>query len=357
MAEAAAPTLADAIAVLPEDCYENPTWKGILWIARDLAIYAALVALLIQVDHPLLLLLLWPVAALAIAGLFVLGHDAAHQSLFKSSRLNYVLGQMAMLPSLHLYEAWVFGHNRIHHGHTTRASMDYVWHPLTPREYAALPARKRLTHRLMWSWLGGGIYYLRDIWWRSMIRFTPPEKIRSKVRRDYIVVGSYTAAASLAVLALGFNSGGTLASALWMWVKVFAVPFLLWNYMIGISVYVHHIATDIPWRRRRDWTKFTGQVEGTTVLHVPRFINFFMHNIFLHVPHHVDMRIPFYGLPRAVDALRVHFKDALRDRDYHLVDYIRTTRNCKLFDLDAGVWRNYRGDITSTLPNSDLAAA
>ncbi len=357
MPDAPAPTLADAIAVLPEDCYENPTWKGVLWLARDLALYAVLVALLIQVDHPLLLLVLWPVAALSIAALFVLGHDAAHQSLFKSERLNYVIGQFAMLPSLHLYEAWVFGHNRIHHGHTTRDTMDYVWHPITPEQYEALSRREKLMHRVMWSWFGGGIYYLRDIWWRSMIRFKPTDKIRAKVHRDRIVVGGYAAAASLVVLAIGFGAGGTLYSALWMWTKVLAVPFLLWNYAIGISVYVHHIATDIPWRRRRDWTKFVGQVEGTTVLHMPRFINFFMHNIFLHVPHHVDMRIPFYGLPAAVDALREHFSDALRERDYHLADYIRTTRDCKLFDLDAGVWRNYRGAITSTTPKPDLAPA
>jgi omega-6 fatty acid desaturase (delta-12 desaturase) len=319
-------------------------------------VYAALVAALVRFDHPLALVVLWPLTALSISGLFILGHDAAHGALFKSSRLNYVLGQLAMLPALHLYEAWVFGHNRIHHGHTTRESMDYVWHPLTPEQFAELSASEKILHRLMWSWLGGGLYYLRDIWWRNMVRFTPPEKIRDKVRRDRVVVGSYALIASAILAVAGLASGGTAGSAIWMWAKVFGIPFLLWNYTIGIAVYVHHIAPDVVWRKRREWTKFKGQVEGTTVLHMPYLINFFMHNIFLHVPHHVDMRIPFYGLPRAVEALREHFGDVLRERRYTLREYVLTTRVCKLFDFERGVWLNYEGEVASRA-ESELAAA
>ena len=88
-------------------------------------------------------------------------------------------------------------------------------------------------------------------------------------------------------------------------------------------------------------------MEGTTVLHIPRILNTFFHNIFLHVPHHVDMRIPFYGLPSAIDALRAHFGGVLRERDYGLREYIDTTRACKLFDFDAGEWQNYRGETAS----------
>ncbi len=333
--------LGDVIDILPEDCYANPTWKGLLWLARDLAIYGGAVTALIWSDSVLLLIPLWMLAALSISALFILGHDAAHGALFASGRLNYTVGQFAMLPSLHLYEAWCFGHNRIHHGHTTRENMDYVWHPVTPREFGEMSRHERLVHRLMWSWIGGGLYYLRDIWWRNMVCFTPQERIRGKVRRDRIVVGTYFAAASAALLSCGLATHGTMIGALWMWIKVFAVPFLLWNYCIGASVYIHHISQDIPWQKRRSWTKFGGQVEGTTVLHVPRAVNFFFHNIFLHVPHHVDMRIPFYGLPKAVVAMREHFGDILREKQYGIRDYLQTTRACKLFDFEEGVWLGY----------------
>jgi omega-6 fatty acid desaturase (delta-12 desaturase) len=115
----------------------------------------------------------------------------------------------------------------------------------------------------------------------------------------------------------------------------------MWNYAIGFAVYVHHISPQVNWLKRRDWTKFRGQVDGTTVLHMPPWINFFFHNIFLHVPHHVDMRIPFYQLPAAVDALREHLGDALHERGFKLSDYLHATRECKLYDFEAGRWFSY----------------
>ncbi len=330
--------------VIPAACYENPTWKGVAWLARDLAVYAALVTALILVDSFWLLVPLWILTGLAISGLFILGHDAAHGALFKSGRLNYLLGQFGMLPSLHLYEAWVFGHNRIHHGHTTREIMDYVWHPLSPEQYAALSTTGKLLHRLKWSSLGGGIYYMHEIWWQKMVwNFQPPERVRGAVRRDQLVVGGYAALVSGALLVGGYLGGGGLSGALWMWFKVFAMPFLLWNYSIGIAVYVHHICQDIPWHKRRDWDKFTGQVKGTTVIYMPAWLNFFYHNIFLHVAHHVDMRIPFYGLPAATEALRERYGDEIVVRGYGLRDYLETTKNCKLFDFEQGLWLRYDG--------------
>ena len=157
MPDPSVPTLAQVVRHLPDECYDNPTWRGLLYFFRDLLIYGGTVWGLLSADSPWLLIPLWLLAGLAISALFVVGHDAAHGALFRKSWLNHWVGQIAMLPSLHLYEAWVFGHNRIHHGHTTRQEMDYVWHPLTPQEFAALPAWRKLVHRLEWSCLGAGV--------------------------------------------------------------------------------------------------------------------------------------------------------------------------------------------------------
>ncbi len=331
------------LGIFPDSCYLNPTWKGLAFLGLDSVFYLATVAALVSVDSLFALVPLWLLAGLTISGLFILGHDAAHGSLFRSERLNRWLGQAAMLPALHVYEAWVFGHNRVHHGHTIRQSMDYVWHPLSPAEYAALSRPRRLLHRLEWSLLGAGIYYMIEIWWKQMIRFDPPEKLRRGIVRDRRLVLAYAALVSAVALYGGALAHGTLGGALWMWFKVLGVPFLVWNYSIGATVYVHHIGEDIAWADRRGWTKWHGQMEGTTIIHAPRWLNLFYHNIFLHVPHHVDMRIPFYNLPRAVAALREHYAGVIRERGYSVRDYLRTTRACKLFDFERGVWCDYRG--------------
>ena len=335
------PTIANVIEILPDHVYENPTPIGLLYFARDVALYAALVALLVVVDSPLLLVPLWIVTALAISALFIIGHDAAHGALFASKRLNYVIGQAAMLPSLHVYEAWVFGHNRIHHGHTVREVMDYVWHPATPESYRAMTRAQRIMHRVKWSWLGAGVYYGWDIWWKNMMRFEAPAKIAADVKRDRAIVWAYAVVVNIALLAAGAALYGGIGGALWMWFKVLAVPFVLWNYVIGMAVYVHHISPEIAWQNRREWTRFKGQMEGTTILHVPAWVNFFLHNIMLHVPHHVDMRIPFYRLPEACDVIRQNFGEIVREKTFGFADYVRTTRACKLYDFATHSWRGY----------------
>ena len=108
-------SLKPVIDAIPPEAYENPTWKGLAYLARDGVIYGLVVAGLILFDNPFAVLALWVLSALVISGLFVIGHDAAHGSLFASKRMNRVVGTIAMLPSWHVYEGWVLGHNRIHH--------------------------------------------------------------------------------------------------------------------------------------------------------------------------------------------------------------------------------------------------
>jgi omega-6 fatty acid desaturase (delta-12 desaturase) len=349
-------SLAPVIEILPAECYDNPTWKGLAYVARDLAVYAAVLLGLFYADRWWLLIPLWLLSGLVVSALFILGHDAAHGALFRSRRLCYWVGQLCMLPALHMYEAWVLGHNRLHHGHTVRAGADFVWHPFTREQYDALSPLAKLRHRLEWSALGGGLYYLREVWWNKMVRFDPPAKLASAIRRDWWVVVGFFALATLALGAAGFAHYGTAGGAVWTWFKLGIVPWLLFNYTIGIAVYLHHIADDLPWHPRSQWNKFKGQMQGTTIFTIPRGLDFFFHHIFLHVPHHVDMRIPFYRLPAAARAIQQSFGDVVRARRLRLRDYLRTVRRCKLFDFERGVWSTYDGRVTTPAAEARQAA-
>lgn len=328
-------------ADIPAECYQRPTWRGLLAVGRDLAMLAGLTWLLMSTDQPLVLVVAWLLAGQTISALFVLGHDAAHGALFDSRRLNYLVGQLAMLPTLHAFSVWAYGHNRIHHAFATCEGMDFVWHPVTPAQFAGLPAWAKLLHRVEWSAYGSGIYYLRDIWWGRIVRLAPPPGQGAAFRRDRAVVAAFAVAMSAALLVAGWRSGGGVAGAAWMWLKVFGVPWLLWNWAIGWAVYIQHIATDVRWQPRRRWSKFGGQVEGSTVHVLPTWVNVFWHNIFLHVAHHVDPRIPYYHLPRATTALHAHWEAQVAARPYRLRDYVHTTRHCKLYDFELGEWRGY----------------
>jgi omega-6 fatty acid desaturase (delta-12 desaturase) len=328
--------LKPVLDVIPERCYQRSTLRGLSILARDIGLLGLAIWGLLSTNNPLLLVPLWLLAGIATSGLFVVGHDAAHGALFDSERLNAIVGRVAMLPALHATEQWIFGHNRVHHGHTLRQSMDFVWHPQTVDEYEKMSRLGKLRHRIEWGPFGAGLYYLREVWLNKMVRFRPPQRWRRAMRRDQALVIAY-ALVVFAALWVGFGLG----SAFWLWAKVVVIPFLLFSQTIGWVVYVHHIAPDIRWWPRREWNRFRGQVEGTTILWGSRVWELFFHWIMVHIPHHVDMRIPCYRLPMAARAIAKAFPDDVVERPIRMRDYFRSVRECKLHDFETGRWLPY----------------
>ena len=335
-------SLKPVLDVIPAEAYDNPTWKGLAYFSRDLVMYGLIIAGLIVIDNPFAVIALWVLSAMVISGLFIVAHDAAHGALFSSKRLNRVIGTIAMLPSWHVYEGWTLGHNRIHHGYTVREGFDFVWHPYTPEQFAAMSTLGRLRHRFEWSWFGAGAYYLREVWWHKMIVGAPPARWAKTIRRDRIIVWSFVAVASLALGLIGWANYGGVVGILWMILKVLVIPFLGFNFVIASFVHLHHIQPNIRWWKRREWTKWHGQMEGTTVLRARFGLNFFFHWIMVHVPHHVDMRIPMYNLELATDAMKEAFPGTIHDEPLRFMDFVRNTRMCRLYDFDEGRWYTYR---------------
>lgn len=335
------PALIDVVRGIPESCYRRSTTRGFFYVVRDFVIYAALVYALITVDAWWAVPLLWLAAGVSISGIFVIGHDASHNALFESKRLNAMVAKVAMLPSAHVESAWDFGHNRVHHGHTVKQGMDFVWHPATAVEWSEMGRWARLRHRFEWSWIGAGLYYGRNVWWNKMMRFSTEGKLGGEIARERRVMTFFLLLAAAAVGFAGWQSHGDILGIAWMIVKVAVVPWALFTWMIGFVVYVQHVNQDIRWYPRREWSKFSGQMEGTTNLRIPRVLNFFLHNIFVHVPHHVDMRIPFYRLPQAMRFIEAGFPGVAITKKLRLRDYFSTTSDCKLYDFEAGAWSKY----------------
>ncbi len=343
--EVASPTkgsLKPVIDLIPSEAYDNPTWKGLAYFGRDLLAYGLVVWALIVVSNPLAVLALEVVAALAITGLFVVAHDTAHGALFKSKRLTSWVGHVAMLPSWHVYEGWILGHNRVHHAFTVRQGYDFVWHPYTADEYAAMGPLGRLRHRFEWSWAGAASYYIREVWLHKMVTGAPPARWVKAIRRDRFIVLGFVLGAGALLTWLGWAQTGTVAGTAWLVARVLVLPFVGFSYMIGSLVHVHHVQPDIRWWPRREWDKFKGQVEGTTILRVPGWLDYFFHSIMIHIPHHVDMRIPMYNLELAADAIKAAYPDTVHDEQLRFRDFVANSRQCKLYDFEAGTWLTYR---------------
>ncbi len=341
LARPATESLNDVRSAIPESCYHRSNSRAIVTLVQASILYAVPVAGLVLTNTWWMLLILWPLAGLAVSGLFVLGHDASHGALFESRRVNRVVARLCMAPSAHVEAAWDLGHNRIHHGYTTRQEFDFVWHPSTVEQYQAFGLVARLRHRLEWSCFGAGAYFLRVVWWEKMWRFSAPGKRHGAIVRDKLALASVMIVAVAGTVVFGALNGGLL-TAIWMPIKVLVIPFLIFVQVIGWAVYVHHIAPEIRWWPRKEWSQFKGQMESTTVLHLPRIVNrLWFHNIFVHVAHHVDTRIPFHQLPAASAAIESAYPSTVRTSRLSLRDYLRITRACKLYDFEAGRWLTY----------------
>ncbi|MCB1189477.1 MAG: fatty acid desaturase [Leptospiraceae bacterium] len=334
-------TLSSVRDILSDTTFENPTYKGIFYFIRSLFLYTLVIFLLWNTQSWYFIPILWFMAGLSISGLFVIGHDCAHGALFKSNRLNYWIGQISMLPSLHAYNQWAYGHNRIHHGHTVKRQADFVWHPATLEEYQSYNLLQKALHKVYWSFLGAGIYYLIEIWLKGMVIYSAPLK---EARRDKHIIHSFILIVSGLLIYLGGNTefGFDIYAGLWLLTKMFFVPFIIWNYFIGFTVYIHHIHKEIPWREKEDWTPFYGQMRGTINYHVNPVYNFFIHNIYIHAPHHVHMKIPFYNLKKALEEIKSVYGGLVRESNSILGDYIRSTAECKLIDSQTGEWMDYK---------------
>ena len=335
-----AETLASVRKNLPATVYAAPLWKGLYFCGRDLCLFALASTLILQTDQAYLLIPLWALQVLSMLGLFQLGHDIAHGALFRNKKLSWWLGQLCFLPVLHPYSQWVYGHNRIHHGNTSKLKADLAWHPRTADRYQRMSALDKLLHRIYWSAGGGGIYYLVKMWLQGLILFPAPGW---KARRDILIVILFAICSSAVTIYIGGNQAGaySLSSGLWIFAKLQLIPFVLCNYAIGIIVYIHHINPNIRWKKGDDWTPFYGQMKATTVYRLPSWVNFFAHNIMIHVPHHVDTRIPFYNLPAALQAIEKEYGECpVKSRSFWR-DYYRTTRTCKLIDTETSEWLNY----------------
>jgi omega-6 fatty acid desaturase (delta-12 desaturase) len=275
--------------------------------------------------------------------LFILGHDACHQSFTSHRGLNRLLGRIAFLPSLTPYSLWDVGHNVVHHGQTNLKEFDFVWEPLSKAEYDALPRWRQILERHYRSGFGPAMYYLVEIWWKRL--FFPSKKYkpvsRSIFMKDNILVTIFTLMwISLLVLA----SIATHQSLLLLLLTGFVIPFIAWNGMIGFVVYVHHTHPDIAWYdKKSEWMRAQPFVSTTVHLKFNFYIGSLLHHIMEHTAHHVDMSVPLYNLKAAQSRLEELMPNRIVVQPFSWKWYFDVARICKLYDFDKKAWCDFAG--------------
>jgi omega-6 fatty acid desaturase (delta-12 desaturase) len=281
---------------------------------------------------------------LQIARLFVLGHDACHQSLFTDRQVNRWVGHLVFLPSLTPYSLWEVGHNLGHHVYTNLRGMDYVWTPLSKAEYDVMPRWRQRAERFYRSGFGYGAYYLVELWWRKLF-FASRAEIPTQ-RPEFLADSLLTLGFAIAWV------GGLVGAAYWtgqsaavLVLTGCVVPFLLWNCIMGAVIYFHHTHPLLAWYDDIDQWE-AARDTGCNTVHVlfPGKLGRLLNNIMEHPAHHLDVRIPLYNLEAAH---RVLHEPSQVAQTFSLSLIHDCVAHCKLYDYEAHHWTDFAGRQTS----------
>ncbi len=333
--------------------------SAVVQLAVRLVVYGAAFVAVLTLSSPALRLLAGLVAGVFSGSLFMIGHDACHQSYTSHNGLNQVLGRIAFLTSYHTYSLWDLSHNRIHHVHTNLKGKDFVWTPLSRPEFDALPWLWRVLHRGFRTPLGLALYYPLEIWAPRLV--FPRRKYLDRPRRIYtadrLLVLAFFAAQLLAVAALG----GARSRGWSAWAEDAAlavvVPWLVFNWMIGFVIYFNHTHPAVPWfDKPGEWSIAPSAIRGTVRLTFPRWTRPFASNIMDHVAHHVDPRVPLARLNEAQQHIEQALPGQIVVQAWSVRELREILRRCKLYDYEAHRWTDFRGSPTTGQLVSDAVS-
>jgi omega-6 fatty acid desaturase (delta-12 desaturase) len=312
-------------------------------VAVDLALFAGCQWLMVRAPAAWMQVLVALAEGLVIARLFILGHDACHQSLTAHRTLNRWVGRLVFLPSLTTYSLWEVGHNLVHHNHTNMSALDNVWRPFSPAEYRALPAWRQALERVYRSGWAPWLYYFVEIWWTKLWF---PNRREMPTRRPAFLHDSLlvTAGALAWIAGLAAAAHATGQSPAWLVFVGFALPFAIWNGVMGFVVYVHHTHPEVEWYDdEMAWHRAQPYVSTTVHLTFRAGLGALLHHILEHTAHHVDMRIPLYRLRAAQAVLDEKLGAHIVVQPFSWKWYLRTARTCKLYDYEAHCWTDFEG--------------
>lgn len=281
------------------------------------------------------------VCGVVIGMLFITGHDAAHNSLTSSTRVNKVLGRLAFLPSLHAFSLWDLSHNRTHHRYNSIRGIDYVWEPMTLADYGCASAPRRTAYRFCRTPVGVWFYYLFALWAPRL--FVPIPAVIGRPKPVHVLDGALVLT-FLGLLVLAAITTGAL-TGLSGWASVLlaiVLPFLVWSGFMSFVIFLHHTHPSVAWYAdEAAWTAARGSLAGTACVRFPFPFDRIVLGIMEHNAHHLASGVPLYNVARMQRLLEARGNVVTWRFSWRA--FARICRRCKLYDYEAGRWTGFDG--------------
>jgi omega-6 fatty acid desaturase (delta-12 desaturase) len=231
-------------------------------------------------------------AALLMVRTFITYHDYMHGSILRGSRLAWILFRVYSALSLTPPRSWKKSHNH-HHGHVGRIAT------LPPGAFPIMTTR-------MWH----------EVSRAARLRYRA-------IRHPLTVLAGYVTIFffSISLLPLLRNPGqhwdsfvalvghAALIAALWVIGGLDAAFFVILLPMTIASArgsylfFAQHSFKRMHILTPETWTYYRAAMESSSYMLLNRIMQWFTGNIGFHHVHHLNVRIPFYRLPEAMNAI------------------------------------------------------
>ena len=333
-------------ALLP---YARPdSLQGVLRFSGDYALFLIGTALALLSTHIALRVAGAVLAGIKMSSLYAIAHDAAHNTLTGSKRLNKVLGVIAYLTGFYNYRLRLYDHLLRHHPLVNGPQPD-AYRPLSLAQYQALSPAKRAWERFIRSPnpLAWTAYAMKA---RVMKSETIPNRsMPPNVRREaWGYAALMISYAGGAVAGMAWWSAGDAARFADLLFFGLVLPFLAFQMNQAIVVYFQHTDPRIPWFAEGDMRHMQFGAEQLSVhIAMPRWLSSIVHHMFCHAAHHVCPSIPCYRLYDAQQRLDQLLQGNSVVVPFRLAALLEVFRRCKLYDYDQHRWTDFDGNPTS----------
>lgn len=329
------PTLSEVKKAVREECFQPNTKKASIFLFFGILqfIVASIFSYLVWIlGYSILFPISWFVMGFVFTSLFVLGHDCAHESFTGSKKLNSFLGHILFVPTFYPYYAWKYSH-AAHHQHTNElfapadtVYYDNAWLPMTVNQYKVMQRRYPIH---AFAYKATRLFIPLGSLIHNMVYHYFPSKFKADHRAN--VYFSYAILAMLGsiIAASIYYATGSIFVIFHFWF----IPALFFQFWMSLYTFLHHTSEDMLFYKKEEWNQYRGQIKSTTNYKMPFWLSNLHFHIDIHIPHHLNIKIPSYMLLTAQkDLVNSKYSEDIQEEKFTWKHYFKTIRNCNLWD-------------------------
>ncbi|KAL6302048.1 fatty acid desaturase-domain-containing protein [Sparassis latifolia] len=367
-------------AAIPQHLFTRQTWRGLLYVARDLIMAAFFLRSALRIDsfyggehvvehltvvgaqiaRLMTWLLYWLLQGLIFTGIWVIGHECGHTALSGNKHICNIVGYIAHTILLTPYFSWKITHHRHHIAHASM-ERDQLFVPRT-RSDLGIPSKGQqldyedyfgdtplyaLTVLIVQQLLAFPVYLACNIsgqknYPRWTNHFNPNCVLFTKNQRSLIIISDLGILFMMYILKRTYEAWGATTTF-----KVYGVPWFCVSHWLAMITYLHHTDPELPHYRRAQWNFQRGAAATMDRDFLGYIGRFFFHDVaHFHVVHHFFPKIPFYHAEEATRYLQAFIGEHYRYSEKPVFEaFWHNVNECKFIEDEGDIlfYRNKKG--------------